>query len=60
TVSRDEATGEVRLDVQSSLGPAGGPARESQALVVLDASGTVTRREVSPRAAACLARRARP
>ncbi len=53
-ITRDEATGEVRLDVQSSIRPPGGPERASQNLVAVGRDGRIRDHSASPSATDCL------
>ncbi|MFA6091621.1 MAG: hypothetical protein WCU88_00035 [Elusimicrobiota bacterium] len=55
-VQRDEKTGELHIDVQSSALRGAHPEQTAQNLIYLDAKGTVIRKEVSPAAEACLSR----
>lgn len=54
-IRRDEATGVVTVDVQSSLSRSGVPERAVQNVLTLDALGNLGARELTETATACLA-----
>jgi hypothetical protein len=54
TVVRDEKTGDLSVDVMSSVGGEGRPEAASQNIIQLDPAGNVKAQETSPAAQACL------
>ncbi len=54
TVVRDEKSGDLTLDVMSSVGGDGRPEAVSQNIIILDPAGNVKSKETSPAAQACL------